>query len=297
MSNLYGLSEKEVLISREKYGSNTIAKFKRKPIWKRYIENFKDPIIRILLIALILNLVFSLGSFNPAETIGIAAAILISTLVSTVSEYGSEKEFDRMILADDNGAVRVVREGVIKEIAKSEIVVGDYVILGAGEKVPADGQLISGSLEIDESALTGESALVSKRPSDHSKSRAENTFHSSDVLSGSVVSSGSGVLCVKMIGEGTVYGSTAGEIGRETRESPLKVKLDDLAKKISRIGYCAAAVVALVVFFSETFLACGFDRVLIAERLSDLAFMSHVLMKALTMAITIVVVAVPEGLV
>ncbi|MBR2431469.1 MAG: hypothetical protein IKB23_00990, partial [Clostridia bacterium] len=134
-----GLTSEEARASRERYGSNKLTQRKRKSFFARLLSNLSDPIIKILLGALAVNLVFMLGSFDPIETFGIVAAILISTFVSTASEYGSEKAFEKLQNEGTAEYFRAVREGAVKEIHINDIVVGDTVFLSAGEKIPADG--------------------------------------------------------------------------------------------------------------------------------------------------------------
>ena len=281
-----GLTSEEARASRERYGSNKLTQRKRKSFFARLLSNLSDPIIKILLGALAVNLVFMLGSFDPIETFGIVAAILISTFVSTASEYGSEKAFEKLQNEGTAEYFRAVREGAVKEIHINDIVVGDTVFLSAGEKIPADGIIISGELGVDESAITGESTEVKKCAlSDENK-----------IFRGSAVCTGQAVMKVSAVGDSTLYGSAAGELSSETRESPLKIRLAHLAKQISRIGYVAAVAVSVAYFFNDIFIDSGFDKGIILSKLSDFSYVYSALMHCLTLAVTVVVVSVPEGL-
>ncbi len=281
-----GLTAKEVEASRQKYGSNALSQAKRKSFFARFLSNLADPIIKILLGALAVNVIFALGSFDIAETLGIVAAILISTLVSTASEYGSEKAFEKLRSEGASEYFRVLRDGAIKEIHIEDIVVGDLVFLSAGERVPADGVLVSGEIGADESAITGESLEVKK-----TSNTAENK-----VFRGSVVCVGQATMRVTAVGDNTLYGGAAGELAAETRESPLKLRLARLAKQISRIGYVAATLVSLAYFFNDIFIDSAFDKGVILSKLSDFSHVYNSLMHCLTLAVTVVVVSVPEGL-
>ncbi len=281
-----GLSAKEVDASREKYGSNRLTKTKSKSFLSRLLSNLSDPIIKILLGALAVNVVFMLGSFDPIETFGIVAAILISTFVSTASEYGSEKAFEKLRDEGTGEYFRVLRDGEVKEIHIYDIVVDDIIFLSAGERVPADALIISGELSLDESAITGESIEVKRCALPE-----ENK-----IFRGSVVCVGQATVRAVAVGDSTLYGGAASELACETRESPLKIRLAHLAKQISRIGYIAAVAVSVAYFFNDIFIDSGFDRNIILSKLGDFSYVYNCLMHCLTLAVTVVVVSVPEGL-
>ena len=281
-----GLTATEVEASRQKYGSNALAQSKRKSFFSRFLSNLSDPIIKILLGALAVNIIFALGSFDIAETLGIVAAILISTVVSTASEYGSERAFEKLRSEGAREYFRALRDGAVKEIHIEDIVVGDIVFLSAGERVPADGLLISGELGVDESAITGESNEV-KKTADSVESR---------VFRGSVICVGQATMRVTAVGDNTLYGGAASELAAETRESPLRLRLSRLAKQISHIGYVAAIAVSLAYFFNDIFIDSAFDKGVILSKLCDFSYVYNTLMHALTLAVTVVVVSVPEGL-
>ena len=287
-----GLDEESVIKSREKYGDNSLKKSKSKGIIKRFFENLSDPIIKILLAALTLEVVFTLGNCNLVEIFGIVAAIMIATVVSTVSEYGSEKAFERMELSASNKA-KVFRSGVLREIPFSEIVIGDIVYLSAGDRVCADMTMLEGRVQVDQSALNGESLEVEKLPADE---EGWDLLSKAKVFSGSIVTSGKGVARVERIGEGSYFGMIARDVQAQTRISPLKLRLSKLAKQISIIGYVIAIIVGLVYLFNSFVVSNDFDPTRIKAALCDRQYLLSTLIRTLTMMITVIVVAVPEGL-
>ncbi|MBQ7499586.1 MAG: calcium-translocating P-type ATPase, PMCA-type [Clostridia bacterium] len=280
-----GLDEKQVLQSRKEHGSNEIAAGRRRGFFGLFLEGFSDPIIKILLAALVLNLILNIGQADFFEAIGIAAAILIATFVSALSEYGSEKAFDKMSAESAKRKCRVARSGVMTEIPESEIVVGDIIYLQAGERIPADGRMVEGSIFADQSPLNGESREKQKYPSDDG---GKADFSSSSrVFRGCVVTGGEGVMIAEAVGERTFWGGMAAGMREESCESPLRTRLTGLAANLGKAGYIAAATVVasdLVCLFA--FGGGSFDARTI---------LSHII-HALTLGITVVVVAVPEGL-
>lgn len=288
-----GLTSKEVARSYEKYGDNSLVKEEGKSFIKRYLENLSDPIIRILIIALVLQVVFTMGNCNYFEIFGIVIAILLSTTVSTVSEYRSEKAFDKLNADSMNSYVSVLRDGEIKKILSSELVVGDVVYISSGDKIPADGEIISGRISVDQSALNGESIECKKEPA------YEVGFDlslRSRVFRGSVITEGTGVIKVLRVGNSTYYGMVAKDVQTETRESPLKLRLGKLAELISRIGYVAAALVGICYLFNTLVVDNGFSPERIAEYVKNIPRLAETLIHTLTLMITVVVVAAPEGL-
>lgn len=298
-----GVSSADVPRLREKYGGNALSKGKTKSFLSHFISNLNDPIIRILLGALILNIIFSFRHANWPETIGVAAAILIATLVSTVSEYSSCKAAERLS-AEDGGLYAVRRDGIISDVEISDIVVGDTVLLSPGMKIPSDGVMISGEVSCNQSALTGEGKEVKKsqtaKISDAlrflDQSQKMDTSQKDLVFRGSTVISGYGEYKVLRTGDRTVYGKVAAGLVEESPESPLKKKLSVLAGEISLIGYVAAALVAISYLFSVFVIDSGMDLTLALARMKDYPYLIHELVNALTLAVSILVVAVPEGL-
>ncbi len=286
-----GLNDKEVALSRKKYGTNEISKKKGNTFIHLLIESLGDPIIKILLIALAIKIVVLFRDFDWYETIGILIAIFLASFISSLSEYGSEKAFTRLQNDSLNIKVKVRRNGVIKEISIDEVVVGDIVILNSGDKIPADGYLIKGNLSVDESALNGEAkeslkiAAVSKNVLDKNK-----------VYRATVVYNGEAEMLVEIVGDKTIIGKISQELQESIPESPLKSRLRDLARTISKIGYIGAILASLSYLFSSIVIENNFDPSLIKATLCSFPVMFEHLLYALTLSVTIIVVAVPDGL-
>ena len=226
------------------------------------------------------------------ETIGIAVSVFLAAFISTVSERGSEAAFRRLSADSELSSFRVRRDGNICEIPISEIVVGDVVLIGAGEQIPADAFVISGELSVDQSAMTGENREVRKRKS---RDKSKNPDSESAVFRGSTVLSGQGEICVFGVGDATFLGQISREVQTDTRESPLKIRLTKLAKQISSLGYVAAALVAVAYLFNVFLIDSGFHMPLVMMKISDIPYLLEKLLHAFMLALTIVVVAVPEG--
>ena len=278
-----GLNDKEVEKSRLEYGTNEITQIKKNTFWHMLLESFADPIIKILLIALAIKVIVLFRHFDWYETIGIFIAIILATFISTISEYGSEKAFNRLQEEAIKGKAKVIRNRKIVEIPIGEIVVGDIVILNSGDKVPADGKLISGNLRVDESALNGESKEAKK-------------VINNEIYRGSVVYSGEAKMEVLLVGDNTIIGKISQELQEEIPESPLRLKLRGLAKTISKIGYIGAILASLSYLFANIVIANNFDSDLILATITDFPVIFNHLLYALTLSVTIIVVAVPEGL-
>lgn len=288
-----GLSTNEVNINRKKYGSNTISEKKQDSFFKLLIESLGDPIIKILLIALAIKTIFLFKDFNWFETIGIVVAIFLASFISTISEYGSEQAFAKLQEESSKIKIKVRRNSKIQEVLIDEIVKEDIVILETGDKIPADGYLIEGELSVDESSLNGETK------ENHKKSvfnlttipKAENK-----VYQGSVVYSGYALMYVTEVGEKTVYGNIAKELQEKQPISPLKKRLTGVAKFISNIGYIGAILVTISYLFSVVVIANNFETTKILNTLTNFHVMFGHFLYAMTLSVTIIVVAVPEGL-
>jgi Ca2+-transporting ATPase len=294
-----GLTQEEVEQSRKQYGSNQLTKHHSNSFFKKLLESFGDPIIKILLIALMINILLMLRNINWFEIVGIGVAILLATFVSTLSEYGSESAFEK--LQEDAARIncRVRRAEGVYEIPVSDVVVGDIVLLQPGERVPADGTIISGSLSVDQSALNGESKEAQKYPLDGmaDQPRGHVDFLAKDKLfRGSVIAAGEGTMLTEAVGEKTFYGKLAIEIQEETIESPLKLKLRNLANTICNIGYVAAGIVIIANLFYDILWANHFNSFLISQYFMDKSLFFKDLFRTVTLAITVLVMAVPEGL-
>ena len=259
-----GLTDEQVIKNRKKYGDNSIGEYKKNSFIRLVINSLGDPIIRILLIALAVKTIFLFKNFDWYETIGILIAIMTASFISSISEYGSDKAFATLMEEASNIKCRVKRNKNITEISVNDVVVDDLVLLESGDMVPADGIIYSGSVEVDESSLNGESKIISKKTNN-------------EILRGTVIMNGQAIMLVKTVGKNTFYGKLASELKVEQPTSPLKLRLVDLAKSISVIGYIG----------------------------SILAFLSYILLNginiqniiyALTLSVTIIIVCVPEGL-
>lgn len=290
--NTNGLSKEEVKKSREKYGSNALVSIHKDTFFKQLLRSLGDPIIRILLIALGIKTIFLLQDFDWYETVGIVIAIFLASFISTLSEYGSEKAFDKLQQEASKTKAKIKRFENVTELSIEEIVVGDIVLLESGEKIPADGILLEGNLIIDESTITGESKEIYKHPF----TKGLNPTAENELLRGSVIYQGTGKMLVTKVGANTFYGKIANELQEEQPESPLKLRLRHLAKIISRMGYCGAVLVALSYLFSAIIVDNQFNQVKILALLSDPSLLFAHLLYALTLAVTIIVVSVPEGL-
>ena len=248
-----GLTSGEVLRSKELHGSNEYAKRKKKSVFRLFIESFSDPIIRILLVALGINVLFTIKNVNWAETVGIVIAILISTIVSTISEYTGERAFEKLRSTQENTTVNVIRNEKTEVIQASELVVGDLVLLREGDRIAADGMIAEGYVRVDQSTINGEPEPAEKRQS------VRLSDELCKLYAGSLIVEGEGLMTVTAVGEKSVYGRIAGEIQTESMESPLKARLGKLAKTISKIGYAAAALVSLTFLFKSFVIDAQFD--------------------------------------
>ncbi len=291
-----GLCESEVIESRRKYGRNIMSSAKKKSFMRRFFENLGDPVVRILIGALIINVIFMFKNANWVESAGIAISILLATFISTISEHGSQAAFERLCREGGQTLCRVIREGEVREIAVGDVVVGDILTVGAGEQISADGELISGALTTDQSSMTGESKEVKKRARTQTDKTDATPSSSYYCLRGCTVISGSGLISVSRVGDSTMLGGISQEIQTDTRSSPLKIRLEKLAKQISVLGYVLAAAVAFAYLFNIFVIDSAFDTEIIRYKLTSLSFLFSHLYHALTLALTVIVVAVPEGL-
>ncbi len=295
-----GLCEKEVVRNGERYGKNVLSRKKTKGFFSQLLQSFNDPIIKILIGALVINAAASFGRINWPETLGIVAAILIATMVSTVSEYTSSLAYSRLCDSGENGKCIVRRGGIEKEVDPFDIVVGDRILLRAGMTVPADGILVSGEVFCDNSALTGESREVRRVPEGVGPLSPEDTVFDLNckcqVFKGAMAVKGSGEMIALRVGDRTFIGEIAGDLQENTRPSPLKTRLQSLAHSIGTMGYIGAVLIALAYLFNSFFIDSGMDMTLVRDRLSDTHFLLSEILRAVTVAVSVVVVAVPEGL-
>ena len=292
-NQLYGLTEQEVIVSRQKFGQNVLTPPKRPSMWKLYLEKFKDPVIRILLVAAFLSLIISFVEGGFAETIGIFFAIFLATGISFYFEYDANKKFDLLNEVNDETLYMVVREGNVREIPKRDIVVGDVVILNTGEEIPADGLLKEAiSLQINESTLTGE-PMVHKTVKEEAFDK-DATYPSNEVMRGTTVLEGHGMMVVQQVGDATEYGKVARQATAEdTEDTPLNIQLKKLAKWIGNTGFTVATL-AFVVFTARDLIAFLSESNI--NQWHDGLQVARIILKYFMMAVTLIVVAVPEGL-
>jgi magnesium-transporting ATPase (P-type) len=297
LGRIRGLSETDVHRSKEQFGDNALTRNTRRSFAREFIANFGDPIIKILLIALIVNIVIQIRHFNWYETIGIAIAILVSTFVSTLSEYGSESAFEKLQEEALRTKCRVKRAGGLVELPVGDVVVGDIVLLQPGDRIPADGLITSGEIHVDQSPLNGESKEAVKKPGEESSRIEKSGFSSRNKLyRGCIVCSGEAIMRVDSVGANTFYGKLALDVQEAPRESPLKLRLGKLATVISLIGYIGAGLVALADLFHSIVIANGYQLDAALRFLETPKLLIASLIHAATLAISVVVMAIPEGL-
>ena len=280
-----GLNDEQVVVNRKKYGTNAISSKKQNSFMKLFIETLADPIIKILLIALAIKTIFLFHDFDWFETIGIVIAILVASLISAISEYGRESAFERLQEESSKINCKVKRNNKIVEVSIDDVVVDDIVLLQSGDKIPADGIIISGEIDVDESSLNGETIEIVK-----------NANTDNRVYRGTVVYSKEALMQTKAVGEATFYGKMTQELQEKNPDSPLKLRLRKLAGTISIIGYISAALVSFSYLFSEIVVQNNFVIENIIKTLTNFPLMFKYILYALTLSVTIIVVAVPEGL-
>lgn len=285
---MIGLTDEEVVKSRNKYGSNEIKKTNNNSFFKLLLESLGDPMIKILLIVLGIKVVFLFAEFDWFETLGILIAIFIASLISTISEYGSNKAFQKLLENNNQKMVKVKRNGKLCLISINDIVVSDIVYLNNGDYIPADGEIIDGSILIDESSINGESRETYK----DSKLSGEKR----KVYKGTIVTSGECIVKVGSVGVNTLFGKIAKEVQEKSSDSPLRIRLKHLASIISKIGYVGAFLVFFSYLFSSIVIANNFNLNLIIGCVSNVSLMIDYVIYALTLAVTIIIVSVPEGL-
>ena len=288
-----GLTENEVALSAEKNGRNIMTRQKKKSFIAHFLSNLNDPVIRILLIALLFNLVFVFFGGDIFETVGIGISVILATLISTMSERGSQAAFERLSEECGRDSARVIRGGRLTVIPVEEIVVGDIMLLGAGEGIAADGYILEGRIGVDQSTMTGESREVEKLPASR---RGKGPNEKNTALRGCSVLFGEAVVEVFAVGDSTALGQISREVQTDTRDSPLKLRLSVLSRQISRLGYMAAILVSLAYLFNNFFIDSGFRTELILMKLGNAPYLLENLLHAFMLGLTVIVVAVPEGL-
>ncbi len=284
-----GLTAAEVEKSRQTYGANTLTQIPPDPLWKKILEGFKDPMIMILLVALAVQVIlFLLGQAEWFEPVGILIAIMIANGVSSVSE--SKQEGKASALKEEEEAketAKVIRDGKLQEIPVRDVVVGDIVYLQAGDKIPADGEIIEGEIHVDQASLNGETEEAKKIPCEGNAYEIKDLVNLYYVYRGTVVVGGEAYLEIKVVGDKTIFGELALEVQESTRMTPLQVKLSKLARQISTFGYVGAiAIIAGILL----------KTILSGSTPTDFYGWVRLTLDAVTVAVTIIVCAVPEGL-
>ena len=243
-----GLSSAQAEESRRAHGENVLTPPKRTPLWKLYLEKYNDPIIKVLLVAAAVSLALAIIENEFVEVIGIFLAIFLATTIGFYFERDAAKKFDVLTAIGEESPVKVVRDGKVQEVGRREVVVGDVVLLGVGDEVPADGTLFEATdLQIDESALTGE-PIISKFTDVRNDGA---TYPSNMALRSTMVMNGSGRMVVTAVGDATEIGKVARKSTEMTSvKTPLNMQLDRLAKLISKVG-TGVAVAAFVIFLGH----------------------------------------------
>ncbi len=275
-----GLSDNEVIYSRKKYGSNNLTKRKSNGFFLLLLESLNDPIIKILLMALAVKLLFIFKESNIYETLGIGIAVFLATFISTLSEYSSEKAFEKLNEANKYLKAIVLRNSIKISIDISEIVVGDIIYISSGDRIQCDGKIIEGNIDVDESSLTGETREKHK------------DIYNNEIYMGSIITNGNATAIVTSVGDKTYYGNIAASIQEPSLESPLRNRLKNLANIITKFGYIAAIIILLSYLFNAVIIDNNFN---LNKIINFKEFIPH-LLYGLTLSVAVVVMAVPEGL-
>lgn len=292
-SRFKGLTDQEVLQNRQKYGMNLLTPPKRPSIWKLYLEKFQDPVIKVLLVAAAFSLLISIIESEYAETIGIFFAIFLATGIGFYFEYDANKKFDLLNAVGEETPVMVIRNGKVHEIPKKDIVVGDVVILNTGDEIPADGILLEAvSLQVNESSLTGE--LMVNKTTDEAHFDEEATYPSNSVMRGTTVTDGHGVMCIERVGDATEIGKVARQATEQSQEqTPLNLQLTKLANLIGKVGFTIATLTFVIFTAKDLYAYLSVTAVTDWHQWLEIA---RIVLKYFMMAVTLIVVAVPEGL-
>ena len=288
-----GLTATQVEQSRREHGENVLTPPPRQSMWRLYLEKYQDPMVRILLVAALVSLALAFVKHDFVETVGIIAAVLLATTVGFYFERDAARKFDVLTQLGEEQRVKVIRDGRVQEIARRDVVVGDVVLVETGDEVPADGELVEATdLQVDESSLTGE--MLTTKSIEHS---TLNTEHSSSeayaknrLLRSSMVMSGTACYVVTAVGDETEIGHVARQATELTGvKTPLNLQLERLAKLISKVGGAAASA-SFVVFLVHDILTNTLWHT------TDYVGMLEVVLRYFMMAVTLIVMAVPEGL-
>lgn len=287
----YGLNDQQVEQSRREHGENLLTPPKRTSLLRLYLEKYNDPIIRILLVAAVASLALAFFHKDFIETIGIVLAIILATTIGFYFERDAAKKFDVLTALGEESPVKVRRNGTVTEIPRKDVVVGDVIIIEVGDEIPADGRLIASTdLQIDESSLTGEPIISKHVVTGETPSDKEATYPSDTVLRSTMVMNGNGVAVVTAVGDSTEIGKVARKATEMTAvKTPLNIQLGKLAKLISKIG-TGVSVSAFVIFLTHDIMTNPLWQG------TDYLKMAEVTLNYFMMAVTLIVMAVPEGL-
>ena len=282
----FGLTDEQVRQSRERHGRNVLTPPQRASLWKLYLDKYRDPIIQILLVAAFISLILAFIEKDFMETIGIFVAVFLATTVGFYFERDAAKKFDVLTALGEEQPVKVRRNGKVVEIPRHEVVVDDVVLVEVGDEVPADGELIvSTDLQINESALTGE--LVAEKSTEPG---GDGAYPRNVALRSTMVMNGRGEMVVTAVGDATEIGKVARTSTEQTEvKTPLYVQLDKLAKMISKVG-SVVSVAAFVIFLVHDILTNP------AWGGKDYFYLAEIVLNYFMMAVTLIVMAVPEGL-
>ena len=286
--NPNGLTDEQVARSREVHGSNRLTPAKDDSAWELLIEKFRDPIIRILLVAAVLSLILGIIEHDLTESIGIISAILLATLVGFWFEWDAQRRFRRLNSVNDDVPVKVKRNGMMCQIPRHEVVVGDLVYIESGETIPADGELIETvSLRINESTLTGEPET--EKSADPTQFDPEATYPTNMALRGTTVTDGYGQLVITAVGDHSEAGRVTEQATIDSGEqTPLNRQLERLSQLIGKIGI-ALSIAIFVILLLKAFFAEGLWQ---QEWIAIAEYIIHLFM----LSVAIIVMAVPEGL-
>lgn len=281
-----GLTDEQVKQSREQHGKNVLTPPQRTSLWKLYLDKYRDPIIQILLVAAFVSLILAFIEKNFMETIGIFVAVFLATTVGFYFERDAAKKFNLLTALSEEQPVKVRRNGKVMEIPRHDVVVGDVVLVEVGDEVPADGELIvCNDLQINESALTGEPVAEKSL-----EGGGDGTYPRNVILRSTMVMNGRGEFVVTAVGDATEIGKVAKKSTEQTSvETPLHMQLDKLAKMISKVG-SVVSVAAFFIFLIHDILTNP------AWGGKDYFYMAEIVLKYFMMAVTLIVMAVPEGL-
>jgi Ca2+-transporting ATPase len=290
MAGYKGLTTEEARKNNEKYGLNKLTPPKKKSLWRLYLEKYNDPIIKILMLAAVLSIITGLFHGEAIEGIGILAAVLLATTMAFANEYRAGKEFDVLNQVNDDVPYKTIRDGGYTPVGKQYITVDDIVMLETGDEVPADAYVLEATgFEVDESSLTGESMPAEKRPYTEGET-SEEPYPDFKVFKGTLVRSGHAIIRVHAVGDNAEMGQTARLASEERSEkTPLNRQLEGLSKVIGRVGFIVAGAL-FAVLVARAFMTGQMSREL--ETLDNL----QVLISIFMIAVTIIVVSVPEGL-